>query len=196
MLLVNIFSIFIQKRLAVTVKGYTFALAFGKQGLVRPRGTGAEERRVHWKSYIKRESSTRAWMVFGEDVVLLRGYPRVKKKRTVIIPVYAGHIRGCEKKRDKRVSPGSPETEQMPFPYGVKAKDILQWRVWSWLRMNASYRLNTCKSRGSMDSASLSLMATGARVSNAYPTCPLLRDSLLKGSLIPDVFVFPHGSDK
>ena len=25
---------------------------------------------------------------------------------------------------------------------------ILQWRVWSWLRMNASYRLNTCKSRG------------------------------------------------
>lgn len=30
MLLVNIFSIFIQKRLAVTVKGYTFALAFGK----------------------------------------------------------------------------------------------------------------------------------------------------------------------
>ena len=32
-------------------------------------------------------------------------------------------------------------------------KDILQWRVWSWLRMNASYRLNTCKSRGSMKSA-------------------------------------------
>ena len=57
-------------------------------------------------------------MVFGEDVVLLRGHPRVKKKRTVMIPVYAGHIRGCEKKRDKRVSSGSPETEQMPFPYG------------------------------------------------------------------------------
>ena len=26
---------------------------------------------------------------------------------------------------------------------------FIQWRVWSWLRMNASYRLNTCKSRGS-----------------------------------------------
>ena len=47
MLLVNIFSIFIQKRLVFTVKGCTFALAFGKQGLVRPRGTGAEEKRVH-----------------------------------------------------------------------------------------------------------------------------------------------------
>ena len=33
-------------------------------------------------------------MVFGEDVVLLRGHPRVKKKRTVMIPVYAGHISG------------------------------------------------------------------------------------------------------
>ena len=30
------------------------------------------------------------------------------------------------------------------------ADTFLQWRVWSWLRMNASYRLNTCKSRGSM----------------------------------------------
>ena len=28
----------------------------------------------------------------------------------------------------------------------------LQWRVWSWLRMNASGRLNTCKSRGSTGS--------------------------------------------
>ena len=27
-------------------------------------------------------------------------------------------------------------------------KLTLQWRVWSWLRMNAGYRLNTCKSRG------------------------------------------------
>ena len=29
----------------------------------------------------------------------------------------------------------------------------LGWRVWSWLRMNASYRLNTCKSRGSIEVA-------------------------------------------
>ena len=38
----------------------------------------------------------------------------------------------------------------------------------------------------------LTLMATGARVSNAYPTCPVLGDSLLKGRLIPDVFILPH----
>ena len=41
MLLVNIFSIFIQKRLVFTVKGCTFALAFGKQDLVRRCGVGA-----------------------------------------------------------------------------------------------------------------------------------------------------------
>ena len=52
--------------------------------------------------------------------------------------------------------------------------------------MNASYRLNTCKSRGSMDPALLGLMATGARVSNAYPTCPPLGDNLAKVRLIPN----------
>ena len=50
--------------------------------------------------------------------------------------------------------------------------------------MNASYRLNTCKSRGSIFLA-IEKMATGARVSNAYPTCRLLWDSLLKRRLIP-----------
>ena len=40
----------------------------------------------------------------------------------------------------------------------------------------------------------LTLMATGARVSNAYPTWPLLGDSLLKERLIPDVPVDSHES--
>ena len=38
----------------------------------------------------------------------------------------------------------------------------------------------------------LSWVATGARVSNAYPTCPLLGDSLAKVRLIPDVVKNPH----
>ena len=59
-------------------------------------------------------------------------------------------------------------------------RNNLQRRVWSWLRMNASYRLNTCKSRG------LLRQTTGARVSNAYPTCPSYWDSLSKGRLIPN----------
>ena len=35
-------------------------------------------------------------------------------------------------------------------------------------------------------------MATGARVSNAYPTFPLLRDSPLKGGLMPDAVQRGH----
>ena len=35
-------------------------------------------------------------------------------------------------------------------------------------------------------------MATGARVSNTYPTCRLLLDSLLKGRLIQDGIMSPH----
>ena len=38
----------------------------------------------------------------------------------------------------------------------------------------------------------LSLMATGARVSNTYPTCRLLLASLLKGRLIQDGIMSPH----
>ena len=57
--------------------------------------------------------------------------------------------------------------------------------------MNASYRLNTCKSRGSMRVAIL-LMATGEWVSNTYQTCPLLGDSPAKVGLIPDVIARPH----
>ena len=39
----------------------------------------------------------------------------------------------------------------------------------------------------------LSLMATGARVSNAYPTFRTLRDSLSKERLIPDGMMSLHG---
>ena len=88
--------------------------------------------------------------------------------------------------------------EKTKIDYGP-ARDIkrnfLQWRVWSWLRMNASYRLNTCKSRGSIEFPAMEIrMATGARVSNTYPTCLLLGDSLAKVRLTPDGIVFPHGN--
>ena len=38
----------------------------------------------------------------------------------------------------------------------------------------------------------LTLMATGARVSNAYPTYPILGSSPPKGGLIPDVVLCGH----
>ena len=38
----------------------------------------------------------------------------------------------------------------------------------------------------------LTLMATGARVRNTYPICPLPGDSLSKERIIPDGFAFSH----
>ena len=66
-----------------------------------------------------------------------------------------------------------------------KTKHFLQWRVWSWLRINASGRPNTCKSRGSGWSASVLLPATGGRVRNAYATCLQQGDNPKKFGLIP-----------
>ena len=48
---------------------------------------------------------------------------------------------------------------------------------------------------GQHDDSLLLLMATGARVSNAYPTCPLLRYSPVKTGLIPDVVSCRHLSE-
>ena len=55
--------------------------------------------------------------------------------------------------------------------------------------MNASGRLNTCKSRGNRIAI---LLTTGARVSNAYETYLKLEDSLEKSGLILHSIIRRH----
>ena len=57
--------------------------------------------------------------------------------------------------------------------------------------MNASGRLNTCKSRGNRELAPLT---TGARVRNAYATYPLQEDSPGKPGLILHKMTALHGA--
>ena len=59
--------------------------------------------------------------------------------------------------------------------------------------MNASGRLNTCKSRGNIDS--LLQLTTGARVRNAYRTYLLLRNSPEKFGLMPHGIIEWHHLD-
>ena len=54
--------------------------------------------------------------------------------------------------------------------------------------MNASGRLNTCKSRGIV-----AILETGARVRNAYAIYLLQRDSPEKFGLIPHSIIESHG---
>ncbi len=56
--------------------------------------------------------------------------------------------------------------------------------------MNASGRLNTCKSRGIV-----AILETGARVRNAYAIYLLQRDSPEKFGLIPHSISFGHPND-
>lgn len=64
-----------------------------------------------------------------------------------------------------------------------RQRSFIQWRVWSWLRMNASGRPNTCKSNGSAFRA-IGMAASGARVSNTYATCLLPGNSSEKSGLM------------
>ncbi len=56
--------------------------------------------------------------------------------------------------------------------------------------MNASGRLNTCKSRGNRELAPLT---TGERVRNAYATYLILEDSPKKFGLILHCTILSHG---
>ena len=60
--------------------------------------------------------------------------------------------------------------------------------------MNASGRLNTCKSRGSR-SVAIQMLATGKRVRNTYATFPLLGNSPGKLGLIPHIILVGHPTD-
>ena len=57
--------------------------------------------------------------------------------------------------------------------------------------MNASGRLNTCKSRGNRKELAF-LLTTGARVRNAYATYPVLEDSPEKFGLRLHSIVLSH----
>ena len=61
--------------------------------------------------------------------------------------------------------------------------------------MNASGRLNTCKSRGNIEKLAF-LMTTGARVRNAYATYLLQEDSPEKFGLILYTIINWHQSMK
>ena len=58
--------------------------------------------------------------------------------------------------------------------------------------MNASGRLNTCKSRGNRRELAF-LLTTGARVRNAYATYLVQGDSPEKFGLIPHSIIISHG---
>ena len=90
---------------------------------------------------------------------------RFKIKVLIFASTFAKRKRQKSSLRDLHNSTSSTSIRKINFPdwyrqrsmtldynNGFRSEDIKQFkqrRVWSWLRMNASDRLNTCKSRGS-----------------------------------------------
>ena len=132
------------KHLHGSQKTYTFALAFGKTAAPWPKGlwglavAKTESTSDTWKDYIKQKlcSSTRSFR--RTHILMYVSAGKGRKKRTI-----DSFIKRYFYKPNSRNQVILLTDKQINW-------DTLQWRVWSWLRMNASYRLNTCKSRGSV----------------------------------------------
>ena len=93
---------------------------------------------------------------------------KFKIKVLIFASTFAKRKRQKSSLRDLHNSTSSTSIRKINFPdwyrqrsmtldynNGFRSEDIKQFkqrRVWSWLRMNASDRLNTCKSRGSTGS--------------------------------------------
>ena len=93
---------------------------------------------------------------------------KFKIKVLIFAATFAKRKRQKSSLRDLHNSTSSTSIRKINFPdwyrqrsmtldynNGFRSEDIKQFkqrRVWSWLRMNASDRLNTCKSRGSTGS--------------------------------------------
>ena len=69
---------------------------------------------------------------------------------------------------------------------GVFRTKKFNWRVWSWLSLNAGGVAKTCKSHGPA-------RVSGERVSNESLMYPGHRDSRSKDRVIPDKITQPHG---
>ena len=99
------------------------------------------------------------WKIFLEklaDLKIMRTFAAPFEKRVTRKSGYDKFIEKTDLLYKKQVPRNTIYREALISLWNYKCQDKLrdikniQWRVWSWLRMNASGRLNTCKSRGSM----------------------------------------------
>ena len=132
------------------------------------RFSRAKKERVLWKTYINREVVQEASYIIIYSVIRVKDTNRQFEKIESLL--WASIIREWSKSTEQT------RHRCVKFRFTPWRKEIfLQWRVWSWLRMNASYRLNTCKSRGS------SFLACQGRWRPAHGWVTRIQPSLVHG---------------
>ena len=142
----KIFEKFLQKDLEKRKTCLTFATAFA-----------SKTKATFWKKKFEKSFKKIWW--FEKKVLPLHHFP-LRKSGQAKRGLRASQNRKCSY-RNIRTTFFEVIEQQSFYPlervisnntFEIRAEDLtkhfLQWRVWSWLRMNASGRPNTCKSRG------------------------------------------------
>ena len=114
--------------------------------------------KVFWKKFIKNLVDSEKHLTFAPLSRLRNRKTRDAKKIWKLQRAQARKYRRSLRILSSKVFILSRKREFQSNTFEIRAKIysklfFLQWRVWSWLRMNASGRLNTCKSRGSINIA-------------------------------------------
>ena len=129
---------------------FTFAPAFENE--TQMKHSLATQSSDLWKDLHKDRSSTRSMSVFfialmGEHLRTVQFLLETNKGENTF--KFWSFVLNRETKLDRYACFGVSLIHDIIIHFNY----ILQCRVWSWLRMNASYRLNTCKSQGNVREA-------------------------------------------
>ena len=122
----------------------TFAPAFGR-----------ERRYKMMKQTFRKKSSGIIWKFKIKVLIFAATFAKRKRQKSSLIDLHnstSSTSIGEEILRINTVKRSMTLDYDKRIPERGYDKQFKQRRVWSWLRMNASDRLNTCKSRGSTGS--------------------------------------------
>ena len=135
----------------------------------------AVKQRDLWRIYITRQSSTRA-----KSRIVISG----KKPSIFLFQVRRkiSYTNRTSEQRQRTTDVAAMRRKSRRYFYNEEFDPGSGWTLATGL---------THASRGAAQGGN-TWVATGARVSNTYPTCPILGDSLSKERLIPDGILWGH----
>ena len=117
-----------------------FFYAMSKHFFVRQRKLNLHAQRNKKKLVKKFGSLTQIFLTLHREIWGTNSQTDIEKNEQEAQGVWASPRRTCRTKNERE-----EHMKQTPL---IINKEFIQRRVWSWLRINASGRPNTCKSRG------------------------------------------------
>ena len=117
--------------------------AFFEKIYIKQRSSSTRSEYVLYDIYLGNWTNRRSYFVCRIEF-LLNYRMSVLGQRKHAVKIYKVSRNECRAK----LAWAMPSDDESCINF-LRSIKFIQWRVWSWLRMNASYRLNTCKSRGS-----------------------------------------------